>query len=65
MQLQSDYNGHTVNKMYRFLILAVLIIAAISSYSYGNSTGVFAFIILGFACEALFWGKIFRKREQH
>jgi hypothetical protein len=50
-----------MNKIYRFVILTALIIAAISSYSYGNSTGVFAFIILGFAFEALFWVSLFRK----
>ena len=53
--------GQIVNKVYRFLILAVLVIAAFSSYSYGNSTGVFVFIILGFVFEGLIWVGLFRK----
>jgi hypothetical protein len=55
------HEGLIVNKIYRFLILAVLIIAALSSYSFGNSTGVFIFIILGFVFEGLFWFGLFRK----
>jgi hypothetical protein len=50
-----------MNKIYRFLILAVLIIAALSFYSYGSSTGVFVFVILGFVFEGLFWFGLFRK----
>jgi hypothetical protein len=54
-----------VNKIYRFLILAVLIIAALSSYSYGSSTGVFVFVILGFIFEGLFWFGLFRKSPKN
>lgn len=53
-----------MNKIYRFVILAALIIAALSSYSYGSATGVFVFIILGFVFEGLFWFGLFRKREK-
>lgn len=55
------HEGQIMNKIYRFLILAVLIIAALSSYSYGSSTGVFVFVILGFVFEGLFWFGLFRK----
>ena len=50
-----------MNKIYRFLILAVLIVAALSFYSYGSSKGAFVFIILGFIFEGLFWFGLFRK----
>ncbi len=52
-----------MNKVYRFLILAVLIVAALGSYSYGNSTGMFVFIILGFLFEGLFWLGLFHKHK--
>ncbi|SFD50462.1 hypothetical protein SAMN02745724_04708 [Pseudoalteromonas denitrificans DSM 6059] len=52
--------------MYRILILAVLIIGAISSYSYGSSTGLFAFIVLGFIFEGVFWFSVFpNKNKKH
>ena len=53
-----------VNKIYRFLILAALVIAALGSYSYGSATGVFVFIILGFVFEGLFWFGLFRKNPK-
>nr|WP_310733154.1 hypothetical protein [Colwellia sp. MB02u-10] len=52
-----------MNKIYRFIILAVLITAAISSYSYGSSTGIFLFIILGFLFEGLFWFGLLGKKK--
>jgi len=40
--------------------MAVLfIIAALSSYSFGNQTGSFIFIILGFLFETAFWLNLF------
>jgi hypothetical protein len=53
-----------VNKIYRFIILTALIIAALVSYSYGNSTGIFVFIILGFTFEGMFWFGLFRKKKK-
>jgi len=53
-----------MNKIYRFIILALLIVAAISAYSYGHSTGIFVFIMLGFAFEGMFWMGLFRKKKQ-
>jgi hypothetical protein len=53
-----------VNKIYRFLILAVLIFAALSAYSYGNSKGIFLFVLLGFAFEALFWFGLLGKKKK-
>jgi len=40
----------------------ILIIAAVGSYSYGNSMGIFVFIMLGFIFEGLFWFNLFRKK---
>ncbi|MFT6270685.1 MAG: hypothetical protein ACJAVV_003524 [Alphaproteobacteria bacterium] len=53
-----------MNKIYRFLILAALIFAALGSYSYGNSTGIFVFIMLGFAFEGFFWLGLFGKNKE-
>jgi len=53
-----------MNKLYRFLILTVLIIAALSSYSYGNSTGLFVFVLLGFAFEGMFWVGLFQNKKK-
>lgn len=58
------HEGQIMNKIYRFLILVALVIAALSSYSYGNSTGVFLFVILGFLFEGLFWLGLFRKSRK-
>jgi len=52
-----------VNKLYRFLILAVLIFAALSCYHYGSATGIFVFVILGFIFEGLFWFGLFSKKK--
>ncbi len=53
-----------MKSLYRWLILLVLIFTAISFYSYGNATGAFIFIILGFLFEGAFWFKLFdRKRK--
>jgi len=54
-----------MNKIYRFLILAALIFAALASYSYGNSTGIFVFVILGFIFEGLFWTGLFSNKRKH
>lgn len=53
-----------MNKICRFLILAALLVAAISAYSYGSATGVFVFIILGFVFEGLFWFGLFGKKSK-
>jgi len=53
-----------MNKLTRFLILAILIFAAVSSYSYGNATGIFVFIILGLIFEGLFWTGLFSKKKK-
>ncbi|RUO69408.1 hypothetical protein [Idiomarina ramblicola] len=53
-----------MKKLYRYLIAFALLIAAISSYSFGNQTGLFVFIILGFAFEAAFWFGLFPVRKR-
>ena len=63
VSIGSYIKGSSMNKIYRFLILAALIIAALGSYSYGNSAGIFLFIMLGFAFEGLFWFSLFRKKK--
>ena len=50
----------------RTLIALILIIGAISAYSYGHTTGLFVFVILGFLLEGAFWLKLFplKRRKQ-
>ena len=48
----------------KWLILLALIFIAISFYSYGNSTGMFIFIILGFIFEVAFWLKLLKRKEK-
>jgi hypothetical protein len=43
----------------RLLMAVLFIIAALSSYSFGNQTGSFIFIILGFLFETAFWLNLF------
>lgn len=45
------------------LLLVVLIIAAISSYSYGVSAGILAFVVLGMTLELIFWLQLFKKKK--
>lgn len=48
-----------MKQLYRWLLIIVLLLAAIASYSAGSSTGMFLFIILGFLFECAFWLKLF------
>ena len=45
--------------LYRYIIVLVLLLAAIASYSIGSSKGLFVFILLGFIFEAGFWFGLF------
>jgi hypothetical protein len=53
-----------MNKITKWLVLLVLIFTAISFYSYGNSTGMFIFIVLGFLFEGAFWLKLFNRKKK-
>jgi type IV secretory pathway TrbL component len=53
-----------MNKITKWLVLLVLIFIAISFYSYGNSTGMFIFIILGFLFEGAFWLKLYNRKKK-
>lgn len=53
-----------MKQLYRGLVLAILLLIALSLYSYGHSTGVFIFIILGFLFEATFWLKLFKRKSK-
>ena len=53
-----------MNKITRFLVLTLLVIAAIASYSYGSSTGIFAFVILGFIFETCIWVSVVRQKRR-
>ena len=53
-----------VKTLYRYLIIFALLLAAIASYSYGHTTGLFLFIILGLAFEAAFWFKLFLNKKK-
>lgn len=48
---------------HKWVIIAVLLFAALASYSYGFSEGVFIFVGLGIVFELLFWFKIFGKKH--
>ena len=48
----------------RLLMAVLFIIAALSSYSFGNQTGSFIFIILGFLFEAAFWLNLFPRNKK-
>lgn len=47
--------------LYKWIVLTVLILAAMASYSYGFSEGVFLFVIVGVVFELSFWFRLFRK----
>jgi type IV secretory pathway TrbL component len=53
-----------MNTITKWLILLVLIFTAIVFYSYGNSTGMFIFIILGFLFEGAFWLTLFNRKKK-
>jgi len=56
-----------MNKSSRFIVLLILIIAALASYSIGFARGTALFIIIGILFEAAFWTGLLRsnpdKRE--
>ena len=54
-----------MNTLLRWIILALLIFAALSFYSYGNATGLFIFILLGVVFEGAFWFGVFGKKKRN
>lgn len=52
-----------MKKIYRWLMLLILLFAAISAYSYGSRVGVFAIIIVGFVLEGIFWLTLFKNKK--
>ena len=48
----------------RSLVALIFIAGAFSAYSYGHTTGLFIFIILGFCLEAAFWLKLFPPKRR-
>ena len=55
-----------MKSVFRYLLIFALLIGALSAYSYGNQTGVFLFVFLGFVLEAGFWFGFFpvKRRSQ-
>ncbi len=55
-----------MKSVFRYLLIFALLIGALSAYSYGNQTGVFLFVLLGFVLEAGFWFGFFpvKRRSQ-
>lgn len=47
----------------RYLLLLVVLFAAIGSYAMGVQSGVFVFIIIGFVLEMTFWLKLFPRKK--
>ena len=54
-----------MNSFTEWVILAALILAALTCYSYGSSTGLFVFILIGALFELAFWFGIFSKKDKH
>lgn len=54
-----------MNSFTRWLILVLLIIAGITSYSYGSYTGMFIFIIAGAGFELVFWFGLLSRKNKH
>ena len=55
-----------MKSVFRYLLIIALLVGALSAYSYGNQTGVFLFVLLGFVLEAGFWFELFpiKRRNQ-
>ena len=55
-----------MKSVFRYLLIFALLVGALSTYSYGNQTGVFLFVLLGFVLEAGFWFGLFpiKRRNQ-
>ena len=49
----------------RLLMAVFFIIAALSLYSFGNQTGSFIFMILGFLFEMAFWLNLFPIKKKN
>jgi len=49
--------------LHKWVIIAALLFAAFTSYSYGFSEGVFIFIALGAVFELAFWFQIFSEKQ--
>ncbi|MDO6428235.1 hypothetical protein Q4489_14535 [Thalassotalea sp. 1_MG-2023] len=54
-----------MNSFIRWFFFVALIIAAIACYSYGSSTGLFVFIVLGGIFELACWFGIFSRKSRH
>ena len=56
-----------MKRIYRYLLIFALLVGALAAYSYGNQTGVFLYVLLGFVLEAGFWFGLFpiKRRNQH
>jgi len=53
-----------MKSFHKWIILFILLMAALASYSYGFSAGAFAFVGFGVVFELLFWFGIFRKTSE-
>ncbi len=53
-----------MNTPLRITMVIFLFFAAIACYTFGAPAGGVAFIILGLACEGLFWVGIFGKTQK-
>ena len=52
------------NIIIRWVALIALLFIAISFYGLGGKTGIFAFILVGFCFEGLFWYLGFMKKKK-
>lgn len=51
-----------MNRLTRWIIIIVLMCAAITSYSFGSSSGLLFFIVLGLGFEIIFWRRLLSKK---
>jgi hypothetical protein len=49
----------------RYVVLILLLVAAVISFAFGVRDGVWLFVGLGMALEGMFWAKLFRKRRRY
>lgn len=53
-----------MNTIPRWLVLTLLIVAAVACYSVGFTPGMGLFLILGVVFELSFWLKLFRRTDE-
>ncbi|WP_018982615.1 hypothetical protein [Salinimonas chungwhensis] len=53
-----------MNTLYRIVVALACLAAAFTAYSFGHETGMFVFVVAGFALEGAFWLKLFPTKKK-